>query len=117
MGSTVVVIEDDADSRDWLVEALQSEGYRVLCASNGAEGLLLVAALQERPSLILLDMMMPMVDGWDVLAALAVARARRPPVVVVTAAKVHRVLAGAEAVLTKPVHIDELHDTVRRFAA
>jgi DNA-binding response OmpR family regulator len=116
MSGTVVVIEDDPDSREWLVEALQSEGYDVVCASNGAEGLVRVAALEKRPSLILLDMMMPMVDGWDVLASLARSRPRAP-VVIVTAAKVHGVPAGAEAVLTKPVHIDELLDAVRRFAA
>jgi len=116
MRPIVIIMEDEADSRDWLVEALTTEGYDVLCAANGADGLARVATLPTRASLVLLDMRMPVMNGWDVLAALARFRPR-PPVVIITAdTQVHGVPAGAEAVLMKPLHVEDLLDVVRRHA-
>jgi CheY-like chemotaxis protein len=83
--STILVVEDDADIRSALCAILEDEGYRVARAANGQEALgLLHAGL--RPSVILLDLMMPVMDGSDFRAA----QLREPelasiPVVVLTA--------------------------------
>lgn len=67
-GRMVLVIDDDADARDLLERLLTREGFGVISARNGKEGLQL--AQQLRPSIITLDVMMPEMDGWAVLAAL-----------------------------------------------
>lgn len=61
---TVLVVEDDADVRNALAELLTAEGYEVAVTSDGAEALSTLRA-GLRPSVILLDLMMPNVDGWD----------------------------------------------------
>lgn len=58
----ILIIEDDEELAPILSEALSEEGYRVEVARNGEEGL--AAARRERPDLILLDLMMPVMDGW-----------------------------------------------------
>jgi CheY-like chemotaxis protein len=64
-GSTIVVVDDDEDIREAVREALQGEGYRTVGASNGREAIELLHASQELPCLILLDLMMPTMDGWE----------------------------------------------------
>jgi two-component system chemotaxis response regulator CheY len=65
--STIVVIDDDDDIREVVREALHAEGYPTVGASNGQDALDLLHAAQEHPRLILLDLMMPVMDGWDFL--------------------------------------------------
>ena len=65
--ATVLVVDDDDDIRDAVREVLKEEGYRTVGASNGAEALQLLRSSRERPQLILLDLMMPVKDGWDFL--------------------------------------------------
>ncbi len=79
--STILVVDDDADIRLLLRLELAAEGHHILEAGDGAEALAVVAA--ERPDLMLLDMMMPAVDGWEVLRSVDPATA--PPIVVITA--------------------------------
>jgi CheY-like chemotaxis protein len=59
----VLIIEDDRDIRDALADILEVGGYEVARASNGAEGL--VEARRHHPDVILLDLMMPVMDGWQ----------------------------------------------------
>jgi CheY-like chemotaxis protein len=59
---TILVVDDDTDLREAVVEALRSEGYRVTAAKNGADALSHLRL--ERPALVLLDLMMPVMDGW-----------------------------------------------------
>jgi signal transduction histidine kinase/DNA-binding response OmpR family regulator len=66
--ATLLMVDDDPQIHDLLGTMLQREGYRVLHASNGPDAL--VRARAERPAAILLDIMMPQVDGWTVLGAL-----------------------------------------------
>jgi len=112
--STVLVAEDDPDLRDLVAMTLHDAGLDVDVACDGNEALAHVAA--HRPDLILLDMMMPVMDGRAFSAALRYTK-NPPPIVVMTA--VDRVAQSAEDVgavswLAKPFDIDELVDTVRR---
>lgn len=103
--STILVVDDDADIRLLLRLELSAEGHDIIEAGDGAEALAVLAA--EAPDLVLLDMMMPIADGWEVLKA--VDHATAPPIVVITALAsegdrhVAEVLAlGAIDVIPKP---------------
>jgi len=62
-----MVIDDDDDIREAIQEVLQAEGYTTLGAANGEEAIQLLRGAEERPCLILLDLMMPVMDGWEFL--------------------------------------------------
>jgi len=79
--ASVLIVDDDADIRLLLRLELSAEGHQIAEAADGRAALEVIAA--DRPDLIVLDMMMPILDGWGVLAALDQAEA--PPVVVITA--------------------------------
>jgi CheY-like chemotaxis protein len=114
MLGTILVVEDDADIRAALSSILGGEGYAVFCANDGCEALgLLRRGL--RPDAILLDLMMPVMSGWQVMEALVEdCELCKTPVVVVSAS--HDAPAGAQAFLAKPFGIDALLSTVERFA-
>ena len=105
----LLVIEDDPALQRTLAAALREEGYAVDVASDGAEGLF--KAQQNAYDAILLDVMLPKLDGWGVLAALR--PACRTPVLMLTARdavpdRIKGLNAGADDYLTKPFDIDEL---------
>ena len=107
-GSNVLVIEDDNDTRTMLRRSLEKEGWSVAEAENGRVGL---ERLRERtPSLILLDLMMPKMDGFEFLEALRADSAQSEVEVVVMTAKVltaedrRRLSGGVQRVLQKGVH-------------
>ena len=104
--AAVLVVEDEQDIRETLREILEMEGYRVRCASNGKEALDALAEM-PRPRLILLDLMMPVMSGYELLQAL---RANDDlstiPVTVVSAVGDRR--ATGTAVLRKPVDLETL---------
>jgi CheY-like chemotaxis protein len=109
MGTTVLVVEDDEEVRDSFVSVLEDEGYRVISARDGSEGL--VAAAANRPDVILLDLMMPGMDGFSFRRE----QQRKPgisgvPVVVVAAQGSARLAAsmGAAGYLRKPTSVDAL---------
>lgn len=113
----VLVVEDDAEIRTLVVEILADEGYRVREAIHGREAM---AILEEQggalPSLILLDLMMPVMDGLEVLDALAASeRLRRIPVIVTTAAPDKAVGRALVTVIEKPYEIAELLEEIRRY--
>jgi GAF domain-containing protein/DNA-binding response OmpR family regulator len=108
--STVLVIDDDAAARDLLRRTLEKEGYGVLLAASGEEGLRL-ARSQPPPAAITLDVIMPGMDGWEVLAALRAAPETADiPVVVLTMLDNTDLgfTLGAAGFLTKPVDRDRL---------
>src|SRR5437879_1941083 len=66
---TVLVVEDDDSLRDALVDALHDEGYVVVTAVNGKEALEFLGQSPSKPCLVLLDLMMPVMNGWTFLTA------------------------------------------------
>ncbi|HMI84519.1 MAG TPA: ATP-binding protein [Polyangiaceae bacterium] len=114
---TILVVDDEADIRESLGPILENEGYHTVLAGNAAEALDYLHAAQA-PSLILLDLMMPVMDGWQFLAERNGDPAlKRIPVIVISAqpdveAKVIRANAGY---LQKPVPMDRLIETIEHF--
>jgi two-component system chemotaxis response regulator CheY len=114
-GEHVLVVDDEQDIRDFVALALDSEGYRVSTAHNGAVALTHVA--RETVDLVLLDMRMPVMDGWAFAQAYRELPAPRAPIVVVTAAQDAAARAAqiqAEDYLAKPFNLDDLLDVVAR---
>lgn len=113
---TVMVVDDDDAIREALQDVLTDEGYDVISASDGQEALSCLNG-EKRPSAILVDLWMPVMDGWKFLdALLADARFSRIPLVVLTAARDQRAreLCVAE-VLTKPVQLHQVLGVLDRL--
>ena len=106
---TVFIIEDDVDTREMLAKFLELEGYSVELASNGRQALDRLAG-GANASVILLDLMMPVMDGWEFRRhQIEDARLRDIPTIVVSAAGRDRLAQiSADAYLSKPVDMDEL---------
>ncbi len=113
-GEYILVVEDDKDLRDSLCEALELEGYVAVSAENGQAALRHLATGRQ-PCIILLDLMMPVMDGWTFHQELQKDRARAAiPVVVMTAAPPARAAAIApQAILYKPLHMGRVIDVVQ----
>lgn len=112
----VLIVEDDADIRETLRQLLEMEGYEVQVATNGKEGLEALKTIQ-RPCLILLDLMMPVMNGWEFLQArqddifLATI-----PVVVVSAIHVDQAKnPGVTGFIKKPVDLEHLLTVVNQY--
>ena len=110
---TSVLVVDDEPQVVWVLQfSLEAEGYRTFAANNGVEALHEIA--EHHPSVMLLDIMMPMMDGWSVLEEMMkLPREERPRVVVVSALASLRDRAkaaelGADAYVPKPFNVDEL---------
>ena len=117
-GPTVFIIEDDVDTREMLAKFLELEGYTVELACNGRQAL---DKLNDgvQASVILLDLMMPVMDGWEFRRRqVEDARLRGIPTIVVSAAGRDRIAkVTADAYLCKPVDMDELLTRVSQFCA
>jgi CheY-like chemotaxis protein len=113
----ILVVEDDEDIRDSLREALESDGYQVVTAEDGKKGL---QALDEmpRPCLILLDLMMPVMNGWEFLEKMKEDTALATiPVVAVTAAGERGNAEQADMLIKKPVDLDHLLGVIKKYCA
>jgi signal transduction histidine kinase/CheY-like chemotaxis protein len=114
----VLVIDDDATARELIADHLKAEGFSVVTAAGGVEGLKLAKEL--RPTAITLDVMMPDLDGWSVLAALRQdPELAEIPVIMITIVDEHRrgIALGAAGYLTKPIDRERLRRLVSRFRA
>ncbi|MCX4246467.1 hybrid sensor histidine kinase/response regulator [Paraliomyxa miuraensis] len=112
--ATVLVIDDDADARAVLESFLQDYGCQIVAADSGERGIELARKL--RPDLITLDLMMPRMDGWSVLAAMHEdPELRDIPVVVcsIVGGESRGSLVGASAVMDKPIDREELYEVLR----
>jgi CheY-like chemotaxis protein len=105
----VLVVDDDPDILQTLALCLSTEGYGVLMASNGQEALDVLR--QQKPACILLDLMMPVMDGWQFVTELEQRGWRKAPLLILSADRAvqgHATRLHAEAYLAKPFDLDEL---------
>jgi CheY-like chemotaxis protein len=115
----VLVVDDHDDSRTIERLVLESVGFRVAEARTGREGLRVAA--DQRPAVVLLDMVLPEIDGWEIARQLRCdPETRNAVIIAVTALASHddhdrAILAGCDEVLTKPVPPTSLLGTVKRY--
>jgi len=120
MAWQVLIVEDDEDVRESLAEVLTARGYHTLTAENGNVALSMIRKDGLKPSLVLLDLMMPVMDGYQFLQS----QAEDPwlsqvPVVLVTAQRPARKLAfsSVRGVIEKPLDLRSLLSMVRDVCA
>ena len=110
----VLVVEDDEVTRESVAAVLHAKGHMVACACDGREGLRQL--YEHRPDVVLLDLNMPVMDGWQFRRE----QARDPTVadipIVVVSARPGPCGIEAAAFLAKPCEVDELLSTVERIA-
>jgi len=114
----LLVVDDDATIREMLQMVLESEGYEVVTAPHGKAAFALLE--QVRPNVILLDMKMPVMDGWGFMAEYRRRPGAKAPVVILTAAQDDSRRAGeagADAYVAKPFAIDDLITVLDRCIA
>ena len=115
MAAAVLIVEDDEDIRADLTAILQVKGYSVDQAANGREAL---ARLRDAamPCVVLLDLMMPVMNGWELRAAMKTdPRLAELPVIVMSGAGREEQRLDADAVLYKPFELARLLELVGRF--
>ncbi|BDG04447.1 response regulator [Anaeromyxobacter oryzae] len=116
---TILLIEDDPGIRDSVAECLASEGYAVKPAANGVEGLRWLRSEPRRPNLIVLDLVMPVMNGAQFIAELRGDPGLRDvPVVLMTAAmpSTGMPIPPANGYLSKPFELNDLLDAIERHA-
>ena len=116
MSPTVLIVEDDPDTREMLTSFLQLEGFQTETASNGREALDRLAGGVDA-DVIVLDLMMPVMDGWQFRRRqIEDTRLAKIPTIVVSAAGRERMAQiSADAYLAKPIDMDELLSRVTHF--
>jgi CheY-like chemotaxis protein len=121
----VLIVEDDADTREMLAALLATEGFHTVAAEDGLEALHLLRTVRHRapqvPCLVLLDLKMPRLSGNEFRRAqLGDPIVAAVPIAVMSGAvdaEQHAATLGAVATLTKPIDFDVLLDVVRRYCA
>ncbi len=119
MGS-ILIVEDTNEQRDLVSMYLEMNGYHVQVANDGLQGL--AQARKQKPDLILMDLGMPKMDGYQMIAELrADAALKDIPIVVISAwtAATHRdraKAAGADVFITKPFELGHILSTVQKYA-
>jgi two-component system cell cycle response regulator DivK len=119
--STILLVEDDAMNRDMIARYLTMHDYHVITAGDGANAVLL--ARKARPSLILMDMGLPILNGWQATHRLKTApETRSIPIIALTAFAMAEdrtkcLAMGCDAFESKPVNFDRLLATMRRLLA
>ena len=114
----VLVVEDDSDLIELITRVLEKEGFEVMTAKDGREGLLLASA-RPKPNLIVSDIMMPDMDGLEMVRKIKRDPATKPtPVIFLTSKSTPQdmilgIQAGARHYLTKPFRIEQLLEKVR----
>ncbi|MGE3609437.1 MAG: response regulator [Bacteriovoracaceae bacterium] len=113
---SIMIIEDDQEIRDMLKLAIEMEGHSVITASNGKEGLEILESI-ELPCLILLDFMMPIMNGWEFAEAANkdIVLATIPIVMVTAYSEKAGQIKGTKGILKKPVDIDALLKIVVQY--
>lgn len=116
MAARVLVVDDDDDVREALCDALEAEGYSAIGVSGGKEALQYLNSAQIKPSLVLLDFMMPEMNGWQFREAQRSTPALcEIPVVGITAQRMEHAPIDTPIVLRKPFQLEELLEVVSGF--
>jgi two-component system cell cycle response regulator DivK len=116
--TTLLIVEDNEMNRDMLSRRLQRHGYKVLTAMDGAQGL--AAVHEHSPDLILMDMSLPVIDGWEATRQLKLQEStRKIPIIALTAHAMsgdrQRSLdAGCNDFDTKPIELPRLLDKIEK---
>lgn len=121
MSKKILMVEDEPDIREAVQASLESRGYTVVAAADGEEGLRKIKS--EKPDLVLLDIVMPKVDGWQVLKAIRSdedTATRELPVVMLTANRETSSLIESQSqkatdYLMKPFDIEKLMRFIHRY--
>jgi CheY-like chemotaxis protein len=115
---TLLIVEDNEMNRDMLSRRLQRRGYEILIATDGAEGL--AATRELSPDLVLMDMSLPVIDGWEATRQLkAEEGTRKIPIIALTAHAMsgdrqRAVDAGCDDFDTKPIELERLLEKIER---
>jgi two-component system KDP operon response regulator KdpE len=114
MDATILVIEDDKELLQILCASLRQEAYQVLCARDGVEGLRIYE--EKHPDLILLDLMLPYMDGWEI--CWRIRESSNVPIIMLTALSreqdmVRGLELGADDYITKPFRVSELRARIK----
>jgi CheY-like chemotaxis protein len=115
-GHTVLVIEDEADLRDMVCDALELNGYAAVGASDGKEALQKLEGIDSL-CLVLLDLLMPGMNGWDFFELLRARPEFASVPVVVHSSEPGSAPAGVSRVLQKPIMFEQLLSVVRDYCA
>jgi two-component system cell cycle response regulator DivK len=119
MPRKILIVEDNEDSRELVVKVLKNKGYQTIEAADGEEALEKAAA--EKPDLVLLDISIPKIDGYEVAKRLKSNEELKDiPIVALTAHAMKGdrekvIVAGFEGYISKPVNVRELPDQVKSF--
>jgi two-component system KDP operon response regulator KdpE len=116
-GQGVLIVDDQPEIRRILELGLRGEGFEILTAATAEDGLDLICS--ESPRVVILDLMMPLRDGWSFLRELEALGVPRPAIIILSArsGEAERLVArglGVEAYITKPFDIDDVARSVRR---
>jgi DNA-binding response OmpR family regulator len=117
-GEHILVVDDDDVHRETVAEALRAEGYTVETARDGVRGL--ASLMRTKPALVLLDMRMPLFDGWDFVGEIERRGLKRPRILVMTAAidaQRAAIQIHADGWVGKPFDLEELLPEVARLSA
>jgi CheY-like chemotaxis protein len=112
----ILVVEDEPSIREILVTLIETEGYLVLSAEDGVRAMEVMATMPQ-PALVLLDLMMPRMSGWDVLKEMRIADHLATIPVIVTSAVVAHKITGANDILKKPYDLDALLRLIRKYCS
>lgn len=116
----VLIVEDDRSIRNALQDLLEAEGYTVVCATNGSKALTLLRAAEQLPGIILLNLMMPVMNGIQFRAEQEQdARLGSIPVILMTADRQiesKRMEIGARGFIKKPFDIADVVKKIERYA-
>jgi CheY-like chemotaxis protein len=114
MKHTLLIVEDEEDLREMLRDALERRGFHVATASNGKEALDLLPQI-DHICLVLLDLFMPEMNGWDFFDALKAKKEFEQVPVIITTSAPNRAPVGATRVMQKPLSLDRILSTVQEF--
>lgn len=117
MSASILIVEDDAALRRGLLDNFRAQGYEVRVAVDGRSGL--AEAITDPPDLIVLDIMLPYVNGYEVCRQLRERRVTTPILMLTAKGQEHEIVQGlelgADDYVTKPFHVRELLARVKRF--